>query len=113
MFGFGRLMHLTFDVLLISACLAGIKRSTGLSPALSRIASKDLRQLFVTYLELGEWVMDLSMCVSNPCHVYTSCQFISKVGFTASQWVDRAHSRGGDRSPMAWHWQLRRAERLF
>ncbi|SCZ88314.1 BZ3500_MvSof-1268-A1-R1_Chr2-1g04329 [Microbotryum saponariae] len=61
MFGFGRLMHLTFDVLLVSACLAGIKRSTGLSPALTRIGSKDLRQLCVTYLELGEWVMDLSM----------------------------------------------------
>ncbi|KDE09231.1 hypothetical protein, variant [Microbotryum lychnidis-dioicae p1A1 Lamole] len=65
MFGFGRLMHIAFDVLLVSACLAGIKRSTGLSPALTRIGSKDLRQLFVTYLELGEWVMDLSMWVGH------------------------------------------------
>ncbi|GAA5854373.1 hypothetical protein JCM8547_001798 [Rhodosporidiobolus lusitaniae] len=60
---FGRLIHLAVDALLISAFLAGIKRSTGLGPALSRIANKDLRQLGATYLELGEWVMDLSIVV--------------------------------------------------
>ncbi|GAA5955473.1 hypothetical protein JCM21900_002060 [Sporobolomyces salmonicolor] len=60
---FGKLAHLAFDALLISAFLAGIKRSTGLSPALSRLGNKDLRQLATTYLELGEWVMDLSIVV--------------------------------------------------
>ncbi|ORY56547.1 hypothetical protein BCR35DRAFT_309794 [Leucosporidium creatinivorum] len=60
---FGRLFHLTFDALLISAVLAGIKRSTGLSPAVGKLKNKDLKQLAVTYLELGEWVCDLSIVV--------------------------------------------------
>ncbi|GAA96682.1 uncharacterized protein L969DRAFT_90612 [Mixia osmundae IAM 14324] len=58
---FGRLAHLFFDALLVSACLAGIKRSTGLSPALSKMGSKDLKQLMATYLEFGEWALDLSI----------------------------------------------------
>ncbi|KAM0791523.1 hypothetical protein ACM66B_005973 [Microbotryomycetes sp. NB124-2] len=63
MFGLGRFIHIAFDAILISACLAGIKRSTGLGPALSRIRSKDLRQLLVTYLEIGEWATDLAVVV--------------------------------------------------
>ncbi|CAD6885520.1 unnamed protein product [Tilletia controversa] len=60
---FGRLAHLIFDALLISACLAGIKRTTGLTPALMRIPNKDLRNITRLYLETGEWVMDLSVVV--------------------------------------------------
>lgn len=59
----GKLVHLSVDALLISAFLAGIKRSTGLSPALSKVGNKDLRQLAITYLEFGEWVMDLAIVV--------------------------------------------------
>ncbi|KAM0752689.1 DUF1748-domain-containing protein [Meredithblackwellia eburnea MCA 4105] len=60
---FGRLFHLSLDLFLLSTVLAGIKRCTGLSPAINKIASKDLRQLAVTYLELGEWGMDLAVVV--------------------------------------------------
>ncbi|KAI5481881.1 hypothetical protein MNV49_000158 [Pseudohyphozyma bogoriensis] len=65
MFGFGRLFHYTVDAFLISVVLAGIKRSTGLSPRVSNVGNKDLRQLANTYLELGEWGMDLMMYASN------------------------------------------------
>ncbi|PRQ74511.1 Fungal protein of unknown function (DUF1748)-domain containing protein [Rhodotorula toruloides] len=63
---FGKLAHLAFEcdrALLISMCLAGIKRSTGLSPALSRLSNKDLRQLASTFLETGEWAMDFAIVV--------------------------------------------------
>ncbi|GJN90746.1 hypothetical protein Rhopal_003760-T1 [Rhodotorula paludigena] len=57
----GKLFHLTVDAILISLCLAGIKRSTGLSPALAKLRNKDLRQLASTYLEMGEWAMDFAV----------------------------------------------------
>ncbi|KAF9520378.1 hypothetical protein BS47DRAFT_1287199 [Hydnum rufescens UP504] len=57
----GRLMHYGFDALLISAFLAGIKRSTGLTPVLSRVPNKDLRQLLRSYLELGEYTFDFAV----------------------------------------------------
>jgi hypothetical protein len=50
---FGKLVHLGFDAILISAVLAGIKRSTGLTPALTQVPNKDVRQLLHTYLEFG------------------------------------------------------------
>ncbi|BGP55714.1 hypothetical protein JCM8202v2_003321 [Rhodotorula sphaerocarpa] len=59
----GRIFHLAVDALLVSMCLAGIKRSTGLSPALSRLSNKDLRQLASTFLEMGEWGVDLAVVV--------------------------------------------------
>jgi len=49
----GKLVHLGFDALLISTFLAGVKRTTGLTPALSQAANKDVRQLLRSYLEFG------------------------------------------------------------
>ncbi|KAN0064247.1 hypothetical protein ACQY0O_003414 [Thecaphora frezii] len=60
---FGRLFHLLFDAVLVSVALSGIKRSTGLTPAVYRIPNKDLRNLTRIYLEAGEWVMDFSIVV--------------------------------------------------
>jgi len=60
---FGKLVHLGFDALLISAFLAGIKRSTGLSPALARVPNKDIRQLLNSYLEMGEYAFDFAVVV--------------------------------------------------
>ncbi|PWN49427.1 DUF1748-domain-containing protein [Violaceomyces palustris] len=60
---FGRIFHLIFDAVIISVALSGIKRSTGLTPAISRIPNKDLRNLMRIYLETGEWVMDFSVVV--------------------------------------------------
>jgi len=58
---FGRLFHLGVDALLISAFLAGIKRSTGLTPALARVRNKDVRHLIGSYLEMGEYAFDFAV----------------------------------------------------
>ena len=55
------MVHYSFDAILISAVLAGIKRSTGLTPKTSAIESKDVRSAVDKYLGLGEWVMDMSI----------------------------------------------------
>ncbi|RAL11350.1 DUF1748 domain-containing protein [Aspergillus homomorphus CBS 101889] len=75
----GRISHYAFDAVLISAFLAGIKRSTGLAPPLSRVArgvfhspsletdkitdNKDFKKWIDQYLGVGEWVMDQSVAV--------------------------------------------------
>jgi len=59
----GRIIHLGIDALLISAFLAGIKRSTGLTPTLSQVPNKDIRQLVRSYLELGEYTFDFAVVV--------------------------------------------------
>lgn len=53
---FGRFFHLMIDAVIISVALSGIKRSTGLTPAVRRLPNKDLRNLVRVYLETGEWV---------------------------------------------------------
>ncbi|GAC94621.1 proteasome subunit [Pseudozyma hubeiensis SY62] len=60
---FGRIFHLLVDAMLVSVALSGIKRSTGLTPAVSRMPNKDLRNLMRIYLEAGEWVMDFSVVI--------------------------------------------------
>ncbi|KAF9452014.1 DUF1748-domain-containing protein, partial [Macrolepiota fuliginosa MF-IS2] len=57
------LVHLGFDALLITAFLAGIKRSTGLTPALSQVPNKDIRQLLRSYLEFGEYIFDFAVVI--------------------------------------------------
>ncbi|KKY17999.1 hypothetical protein UCRPC4_g05202 [Phaeomoniella chlamydospora] len=63
----GRLTHYAFDAVLISAFLAGVKRSTGLTPASvssDKISeSKELKKWVDNYLGIGEWVMDQSVAV--------------------------------------------------
>ncbi|OZJ04640.1 hypothetical protein BZG36_02023 [Bifiguratus adelaidae] len=62
---FGRVLHLAADAILISAVLAGIKRSTGLTVATSKIENRDLRLAVERYLEIGEWVIDMSTVFMN------------------------------------------------
>ncbi|KAK2767615.1 hypothetical protein FQN54_003773 [Arachnomyces sp. PD_36] len=62
----GRLTHYAFDAVLLSAFLAGVKRSTGLSPSLSseKISdNKEVKRWVENYLGVGEWVMDQSVAV--------------------------------------------------
>jgi len=62
----GRLTHYAFDAILISAFLAGVKRSTGLTPSFKteKIAdSKELKNWVDKYLGVGEWVMDQSVAM--------------------------------------------------
>ncbi|OJJ06253.1 hypothetical protein ASPVEDRAFT_55935 [Aspergillus versicolor CBS 583.65] len=62
----GRLTHYAFDAVLVSAFLAGVKRSTGLTPSLSSdkvTDNKDFKKWIDNYLGVGEWVMDQSIAV--------------------------------------------------
>ncbi|KAG0283303.1 hypothetical protein BGZ96_012337 [Linnemannia gamsii] len=62
----GKLFHYAADAILISAVLAGIKRSTGLTVASNKIESKDVRSAVDQYLGIGEWVVDQGiMFMSN------------------------------------------------
>jgi len=60
---FSKLVHLGFDALLISAFLAGIRRTTSLTPALAQVPNKDIRQLLRTYLEFGEYLFDFAVVI--------------------------------------------------
>ncbi|KAF0328037.1 DUF1748-domain-containing protein [Colletotrichum asianum] len=66
---FGRLTHYAFDAVLISAFLAGMKRSTGLTPSFKtdRAAgeNKDMSKWIDKYLGVGEWVMDQSVAIAG------------------------------------------------
>lgn len=62
----GRLTHYAFDAVLISAFLAGVKRSTGLTPSFKsdKISeSKELKRWVDNYLGMGEWIMDQSVAI--------------------------------------------------
>ncbi|KAE8150508.1 hypothetical protein BDV25DRAFT_110264 [Aspergillus avenaceus] len=63
---FGRLTHYAFDAVLFSAFLAGVKRSTGLTPSLQSdkiTDNKDFKKWIDNYLGVGEWVMDQSVAI--------------------------------------------------
>ncbi|EIN10335.1 DUF1748-domain-containing protein [Punctularia strigosozonata HHB-11173 SS5] len=60
---FGRITHLAFDALLIAAFLAGIRRTTGLTPAIAKVPNKDIRQFLRSYLEAGEYAFDFAVVV--------------------------------------------------
>ncbi|KAL1974442.1 hypothetical protein VTN31DRAFT_4646 [Thermomyces dupontii] len=62
----GRLTHYAFDAVLISAFLAGIKRSTGLTPSLNSdkiTDNQEVKRWLNNYLGVGEWVLDQSVAV--------------------------------------------------
>ncbi|TDZ32707.1 Uncharacterized protein CTRI78_v011749 [Colletotrichum trifolii] len=65
----GRLTHYAFDAVLFSAFLAGMKRSTGLTPSFKtdRAAgeNKDVSKWIDKYLGVGEWVMDQSVAMAG------------------------------------------------
>ncbi|RPD62025.1 DUF1748-domain-containing protein [Lentinus tigrinus ALCF2SS1-7] len=60
---FGTLIHLGIDAALLSAFLAGIRRTTGLTPKLADVPNKDIRQLLRSYLEFGEYLFDFAVVV--------------------------------------------------
>lgn len=61
---FARLTHYAFDAVLVSAFLAGVKRSTGLTLDSDKITeNKDFKKWIDSYLGVGEWVMDQSVFV--------------------------------------------------
>ncbi|KAJ2737171.1 hypothetical protein IW152_000192 [Coemansia sp. BCRC 34962] len=54
---FGRLIHYGIDLVLISTALAGIRRSTGLTPKLDNTSST-AQGVVRQYLDVGERVID-------------------------------------------------------
>ncbi|CAG8626684.1 7008_t:CDS:2 [Cetraspora pellucida] len=67
-FSIGRLVHYAADAVLVSAVLAGIKRSTGLTLATHRIENEEVRNAVNKFLGVGEWVVDqgISYMSSSP-----------------------------------------------
>ncbi|KAF2436721.1 DUF1748-domain-containing protein [Tothia fuscella] len=64
----GRLTHYAFDAVLLSAFLAGVKRSTGLTPSIkseSMTQQTDVRRWIDNYLWVGEVVMDQSVALMS------------------------------------------------
>ncbi|CAK7220587.1 hypothetical protein SBRCBS47491_004239 [Sporothrix bragantina] len=62
---FGRLTHYAFDAVLISAFLAGMKRSTGLTTDKVAGDNKEMNKWIDKYLGVGEWVMDQSVALAG------------------------------------------------
>ncbi|CDH51208.1 predicted protein [Lichtheimia corymbifera JMRC:FSU:9682] len=60
-----KFLHLTVDAMLVSTILAGVKRTAGLQPAVSKIPNKDIRGYVEKYLELGEWIFDSTLILMN------------------------------------------------
>ncbi|CAG90088.1 DEHA2G02244p [Debaryomyces hansenii CBS767] len=57
----GRVVHISADLVLLSAFLAGVKRNTGLTPNLdSATNSEDVKYYAGKYLDLGERIFDYS-----------------------------------------------------
>ncbi|KAF2836948.1 DUF1748-domain-containing protein [Patellaria atrata CBS 101060] len=64
----GRLTHYAFDAVLLSCFLAGVKRSTGLTPSLKQDAfneRSELKRWVDNYLWVGEVVMDQSVALMS------------------------------------------------
>ncbi|EMC94472.1 hypothetical protein BAUCODRAFT_149620 [Baudoinia panamericana UAMH 10762] len=64
----GRLAHWTFDAVLLSAFLAGVRRSTGLTPSLkpdSLSESPGVKKWIENYLWVGESIMDQSVALMS------------------------------------------------
>ncbi|KAI8336401.1 hypothetical protein EDC96DRAFT_524162 [Choanephora cucurbitarum] len=66
-----KLIHYTFDAILITTLLAGIKRSTGLQLATSKIESSTIRSYIDKYLNLGEFIFDMSVAYLNQSSYFT------------------------------------------
>ncbi|KAF1990266.1 DUF1748-domain-containing protein [Aulographum hederae CBS 113979] len=64
----GRLTHIAFDAVLLSAFLAGVKRSTGLTPSFKSeqvSQSTEVQKWVNNYLWVGEVVMDQSVALMS------------------------------------------------
>ncbi|KXL50285.1 hypothetical protein M433DRAFT_435594 [Acidomyces richmondensis BFW] len=62
----GRIAHITFDAVLISAFLAGVKRSTGLTLRSESLSdSPSVKKWVENYLWVGETIMDQSVALMS------------------------------------------------
>ncbi|KGB79437.1 hypothetical protein I307_02408 [Cryptococcus deuterogattii 99/473] len=56
---FGRLIHFTFDALALSTILAGVKKTTGFSPATDLIPDSSIKSITDSYLGAGTTIFDI------------------------------------------------------
>ncbi|ODV78476.1 DUF1748-domain-containing protein, partial [Suhomyces tanzawaensis NRRL Y-17324] len=56
----GRIVHVSVDLALVSAFLAGVKRNTGLTPNLESFDNENIRYYSSKYLDVGEKIFDYS-----------------------------------------------------
>ncbi|KAJ2763757.1 hypothetical protein IWQ56_004738 [Coemansia nantahalensis] len=61
----GLLLHASFDLTLISVCLAGIRRSTGLTLQPSILSSKSHQRLLGYVVGVGERLFDVSVALMS------------------------------------------------
>ncbi|WPA96111.1 uncharacterized protein RHO25_000717 [Cercospora beticola] len=62
----GRLTHYAFDAVLVSAFLAGVKRSTGLTLKPDTFSeSPSIKKWIENYLWIGETIMDQSVAIMS------------------------------------------------
>ncbi|KAI8319515.1 DUF1748-domain-containing protein [Martensiomyces pterosporus] len=57
----GTLVHASFDAVLIAVCLAGIRRSTGLTLNTGILGNKNHRKVLGFVVGLGERLFDISV----------------------------------------------------
>ncbi|CEP60775.1 mitofissin LALA0_S01e18690g [Lachancea lanzarotensis] len=57
----GKAVHFSIDLTLLSVCLAGVKRNTGLTPKLETIEDSHVRKYALKYLNLGESCYDYTV----------------------------------------------------
>ncbi|RDB30990.1 hypothetical protein Hypma_000115 [Hypsizygus marmoreus] len=55
----GRLVHYAFDAVLLSTVVAGVRRSSGLSPDASAISNPTVRSVAESFLGAGETVFNV------------------------------------------------------
>ncbi|KAK9454880.1 hypothetical protein V1511DRAFT_501235 [Dipodascopsis uninucleata] len=67
----GKIFHISFDLVLVSALLAGVKRSTGLEFKTETIESSDFRTAVTRYLDVGEWVLDTGVAFMSSSPYFT------------------------------------------
>ncbi|VEU24380.1 DEKNAAC105681 [Brettanomyces naardenensis] len=54
----GKLIHYAVDLTLLTAVLAGVKKSSGVEPNVDLIKQQDLNKYTKKYLELGDTLFD-------------------------------------------------------
>ncbi|KAF9517022.1 hypothetical protein BS47DRAFT_1340347 [Hydnum rufescens UP504] len=55
----GRLVHYTFDAVLVSTVVAGVRRSSGFEPQTALIPEATVRSVAESFLGVGETVFDV------------------------------------------------------
>ncbi|CUS24731.1 LAQU0S19e00364g1_1 [Lachancea quebecensis] len=66
----GKAFHISFDLVLVSACLAGIKRNTGLTPKVDAIGDPHVKGYVSKYLNVGESCYDYTVATLGSSHYF-------------------------------------------